>query len=512
MLSCFFKITSTKRCPLAFYPEHPVQPSGGMNYTFQGHAGQPNYYAPTQQQQSGGGNGYANFYNVDPSSNSHGSMSYHNAYGTESRKRGVDAMNDFFGDAKRGKFDPSSYSEVGQRLLAFNGIQLPLPTHGSGNGGMLAEYLAQQSIPTPSILQASSHRGSMGGGVYAPSAQSYQALPPMPNIRSKRDLQVIDELLDQTLQAVCNNMPKSVITMHTPQGHGQRHGSQTGAHGFPHGTSPPDMHLNTHYAAAQSIHGSTPALTPSGSTVQSHSSGHSPTSNHDVDLHDFETSHVAPNMQNQQVMGQPMHNNSHNAMYPSLPFTNNGQGNHNVTPSANLGTHFDRELRHHQGGGRLGRARPTDEEMRTESDAAAPVEGGNGEPATKKKRSHGTKEARFSRLKIDPNLDPALAGPAPSTGSTTTPSGTESEPSTPATAGGPMSVEKANWERQMDMLLRMRSYVRNRLDRGEWEGGVEGEEAVVAGGQGQVIKREPGAMGESSAQQGLYPQLSVGGN
>ena len=496
-----------------FYPEHPVQPAGGINYPFQGHGGQANYYAPTQQQQSGGGNGYTGFYNVDPSSNSHGSISYHgNSFPTESRKRGIDAMNDFFGDAKRGKFDPSSYSEVGQRLLAFNGIQLPLPTHGGGPGGMLAEYLAQQSPPTPTILQASPHRGSMGGGMYGPAAQSYQALPPMPNIRSKRDLQVVDDILDQTLQAVYDNMPKNQIVMHTPQGHGQRHNSQNSVHGLRTSNSPPGIHLNTHHAMAQSIHGSTPALTPSGSTVQSQSSSHSPTSNHDADLNDFEASHVASNMHNQQMMGQPMQNNSHTVMYPSLPSANNSQGGYSVAPSANLGTHFDREIRRRQGGGRLGRARPANEEMRFDAAGPSaegdetPVEGSNGEPA-KKRRSHETKEARFSRLNIDPNLDPALAGPAPST-SSTTPSLSESEPGTPATAP---SADGVAWERQMEVVLMMRRYVKNRLETGEWEGGVDGED-TEHGGQGQGMKREMTAMGESSGQQGLYPQLSVEGS
>ncbi|KAJ5944070.1 hypothetical protein N7516_004238 [Penicillium verrucosum] len=56
------------------------------------------------------------------------------------RKRGYDALNEFFGDLKRRQFDPNSYAAVGQRLLGLQALQLPFLN------GPVPEY---QQMPAP---------------------------------------------------------------------------------------------------------------------------------------------------------------------------------------------------------------------------------------------------------------------------------------------------------------------------------------------------------------------------
>ncbi|EHK99128.1 putative pH-response transcription factor pacC/RIM101 [Glarea lozoyensis 74030] len=154
-------------------PMHPGQPQYGHPQHPGGHNG---YYAAPQPSSYG-----PVYYNVG-----HGhDMGHHAAY--DSRKRGFDALNEFFGDAKRRNIDPSSYEQVGQRLMALQGI----PIHSGG----LADYM-----PTgPAMVSVDGHHGGHHGG---PMPPHQYALPPMPNLRTKNDLMNIDQFLEQMQSTV----------------------------------------------------------------------------------------------------------------------------------------------------------------------------------------------------------------------------------------------------------------------------------------------------------------------
>ncbi|KAI2792734.1 pH-response transcription factor pacC [Penicillium oxalicum] len=119
-----------------------------------------------------------------PNPHSYGNVYYalsHDSAQAYDRKRGYDALNEFFGDLKRRQFDPNSYAAVGQRLLGLQALQLPILN------GPVPEY---QPMPAAVPIAA--------GGGYSPGghAPAYH-LPPMSNVRTKNDLINIDQFLEQ---------------------------------------------------------------------------------------------------------------------------------------------------------------------------------------------------------------------------------------------------------------------------------------------------------------------------
>src|SRR5271170_6064172 len=105
------------------YYDHNAQMHPGSAANYSTHQGPPSGYYTPQQPSSYG----PVYYPM-----SHGSdMGQHSTY--DHRKRGYNALNDFFGDAKRRQIDPTSYAQVGQRLVALQGI----PIHG----GAISDYV-----------------------------------------------------------------------------------------------------------------------------------------------------------------------------------------------------------------------------------------------------------------------------------------------------------------------------------------------------------------------------------
>jgi hypothetical protein len=236
-----------------------MNPVPSQGYTH----GAPHYYQshPAHQQPS------------NPTT--YGNVYYTLNNGTEgesygNRKRGYDALNEFFGDLKRRQFDPHSYATVGQRLLGLQSLNLPILN------GPVPEYQ-----PMPAAV-------AVGGGYSPagshPSGPGYQ-LPPMSNVRTKNDLINIDQFLEQMQN-----------TIYESDDHVAAAGvAQPGAH-YVHGgmsyrttQSPPSQLPPSHATAttsagpmmvnASSAHspGGTPALTPP-SSAQSYTSGRSPIS------------------------------------------------------------------------------------------------------------------------------------------------------------------------------------------------------------------------------------------
>lgn len=199
-------------------------------------------------------------------------------YGADGRKRGMDDLNEFFGSVKRRQVDPTSYTQIGRSLMP---IHATLGLQAAG-GGLAAEYMPQAP-----------HSLGVGAASHGPLTQHYY-LPPMPNLRTKEDLQQIDTILEQ-MQA----------TVYESTG-------SPGAH-----YAPVDMRQSPTYAtrpavdpyavtAAQVVSpltapthstGGTPAVTPPSSTM-SYTSAHSPTAS---------TSSMSPSSRQPSVS------------YPSLP-------------------------------------------------------------------------------------------------------------------------------------------------------------------------------------------------
>ncbi|KAI5296246.1 hypothetical protein KEM56_005478, partial [Ascosphaera pollenicola] len=158
----------------------------------------------------------------------------------ESKKRGYDALNEFFGDIKRRQIDPTSYQAVGQRLMSLQGLPLPIstgmnvgmnvpmmiPYSAGAGGGSAMDY----TTPSPSapVISADGNGGGYNGlqhfnsaGHYAPAPNAAQSvsmpqaqsagatiLAPgtqmyyLPQIRTKSDLLSIDSYLEQMQNTV----------------------------------------------------------------------------------------------------------------------------------------------------------------------------------------------------------------------------------------------------------------------------------------------------------------------
>lgn len=270
-----------------------------------------------------------------PNPHSYGNVYYalsHDSAQAYDRKRGYDALNEFFGDLKRRQFDPNSYAAVGQRLLGLQALQLPILN------GPVPEY---QPMPAAVPIAA--------GGGYSPGghAPAYH-LPPMSNVRTKNDLINIDQFLEQ-MQNTIYESDENVAAAGV---------AQPGAH-YVHGGmsyrathSPPTQLPPSHMTAAASTHSpstGTPALTPP-SSAQSYTSQRSP-----ISLP--HTHRVSPPHE------------SGASMYPRLPSATTSESMpvgyppaSSAAPPSTLSGAFDHEDRRRYGGGHLQRARPAERE------------------------------------------------------------------------------------------------------------------------------------------------------
>ena len=227
---------------------HPAHQNGqGSYYGQHQQAPQPTYHTPMYYSQPMGG--------ARPDYIGHQAAG---GFGDASRKREADSLNDWFGSVKRAQIDPRSYAQIGRSLM---------PVHSSlglhAGGGLAAEYMPQ----APHTL------GVAGGPHGGPLTQHYY-LPPMPNLRTKEDLQQIDHMLEQMQSTIYDNSG-------SPNSH---YAPVDMRHSPAYATRPPMDHYAA-VAAAQVASplsapthsaGGTPAVTPPSSSM-SYTSGHSPT-------------------------------------------------------------------------------------------------------------------------------------------------------------------------------------------------------------------------------------------
>lgn len=403
------------------------------------HSTHNGYYAPQQPSSYG-----PVYYPV-----SHGGdLGQHAAYDARGGKRGYDALNEFFGDAKRRQIDPNSYAQVGQRLMALQG----LPIHGGG----IQEYISSG----PSLVSVDGH-----GGHHSAHMPQHQYALPLPAVRTKADLMNIDQFLEQMTSTVYENSNAAAAAgIQQPGSHYTHSGVNfRQSHSPPHTSLHSLGHMNSHVSSShvtapmmathssQSASSGTPALTPPSSSV-SYTSGHSPVSSHGM----------SPTSRHSSTTGS--------AAYPTLPAVSLGYSPHAQTaPTSTLGTNFDSDPRRRYSGGMLQRQAPRSSEMMDTSDDSAT-------PSPKA----ATPTPVVSR-EISNNIDPALSGVASPTG---------------LSDSGESAKDRAEetWIENIRIVEELKRYIEGRLKRQEYED--EGEDVSMSG-TGEEKKEE----------QSLYPVL-----
>ncbi|KAJ0109203.1 ph-response transcription factor [Diaporthe amygdali] len=233
------------------------------------------------------------------------------------RRRGYDDLNDFFGHAKRRSLDPANYAHVGRSLMPLHGA---LSVH---TGGLGTQYMtAAPALP------------AIGGGHSAHSAMDqHYYLPPMPNLRTKGDLEQIDQILEQMQSTVYENSG-SPPSSHYPSSFDLRHQSPVARPqpGSDHYAVSAAQQMPSPLSAVSSTTGNTPAHTPPSSSL-SYTSGHSPVS----------SSGMSPGAR---------HGSSASVAYPSLPATTSFGSSTISTLGSTFGGNDQRRL----SGGMLQRA------------------------------------------------------------------------------------------------------------------------------------------------------------
>jgi hypothetical protein len=416
------------------YYDHSAQmhPSSASQYGAPQQHTHNGYYTPQQPSSYG-----PVYYPV-----SHGGdLGQHAAY--DNRKRGVDALNDFFGDAKRRQIDPNSYAQVGQRLMQLQGI----PIHGGG----LSEYVSAG----PAMISVEGHGGN-GGSM----PQHQYALPPMPNLRTKNDLMNIDQFLEQMQSTVYESSNAAAAAGVQQPGAHYTHQAVN----FRQSHSPPQTvlqglgHMNSHVSSShvtapmmathstQSNASGTPALTPPSSSV-SYTSGHSPTSSHGM----------SPTSR---------HSSAAAAAYPSLPAVTLGYSPHSTAaPTSTLGTNFDSDPRRRYSGGMLQRS------ARSEMDISDDLR---------------TPSPTIRKTEVSNNIDPALSGVQSP--------GQRSE-------SGDSARDRAEeaWIENIRVIEALRKLISDRLERREY---VDDDNDVSMSGTERKGDREAEKSSEN-----LYPTL-----
>ena len=380
----------------------------------------------------------------------------------EVRKRAAfDALNEFFGEAKRRVIDPTTYYDVGHRLMSLQGVQLPML--GTVGGGY-------------------SNSDSYGGGMAAPAThlpQQHYTLP-LPNLRTKNDLLNIDQFLEQLQSTVYENSNHAAAagvaqagTHYTPTGYNYgrtSHSPPSAANGTSHASGMASSHA-TAMAPLTTPQTETPALTPA-SSVMSYTSnaGQSPNSVH--------SSHnISPSRASNAGIG--------GSMYPTLPSVsamsdmNTSGYSTSGAPASSLATAFDSDHRRRYSGGLLQKEAPAhrgsydermDEDTPTQSPKAIHSQEGSRSPSSTGDEDRGRQLGRdIHKMNImSPSMiDPAMRSPGDKSD--------EQDIGTPNRDEADSKQEA--WVENIRMIEMLKDLVKGRLERGEFEDEDAGEGA-----------------------------------
>lgn len=177
------------------------------------------------------------------------------------RRRGYDDLNDFFGQAKRRSLDPANYNQVGRSLMPLHGA---LSVH---TGGIGTQYMTA----APALPSIGSHTSAQS------ALDQHYYLPPMPNLRTKGDLEQIDQILEQMQSTVYENSG-SPPSSHYPNSFDLRHQSpvsRTNVASDHYAVS--NAQMPSPLSAVSSTTSGSAAHTPPSSSL-SYTSAHSPSS------------------------------------------------------------------------------------------------------------------------------------------------------------------------------------------------------------------------------------------
>lgn len=411
-------------------------------------AGHSGYYQPQQP------HGYGPVYypiSQQPASQHGFDMGHHAAY--DQKKRGYDALNDFFGDAKRRQIDPTSYSQVGQRLMLLHGLPI--------QGGALVDYMPSQQMM------------GVGGGhgpEYASMPQSQYSLP-MPNLKTKSDLLNIDNFLDQMQSTVYESSSAAAAAgIHQPGSHythpamdfRQSHSPpQAANHNVaidlgqqaPNTTNPAHMMGSIH-----SPESSTSVLTPPSGSL-SYTAGQSPNS--------------VPGLSPSDSSRQP---SNASAGYPTLPAVSSVYAPHsNESPVSTLGTNFDNDPRRRFSGAML-------QKSAGPRAAESPVDSsGSATPEAKKPVREDSQENSQDKETI---IDPALSG--------------VNSPSTNSESEAAKDRAEEVWVENVRAIEALRKLIVDRLERHDYEDDGDVEMSQPNSRRSSISKKED---------QNLYPVL-----
>lgn len=353
----------------------------------------------------------AGFYGGPPQNSAYGPVYYavnqtqQLASDYEIRKRAAyDALNEFFGDAKRRAIDPTTYYDVGQRLMGLQGVQLPVLSGGGYQGASMSEY---------------GHGGTMVAQAQHPPMHPYSL--PLPNLRTKSDLLNIDQFLEQLQSTVYENPNQAAAA-------GVQHPGHYIHTGYRSSNSPPGLSSShsqsSHATAIGSSSVETPALTPA-SSVLSYSSQHSPSAAH-------ATSTVSPTIRT-----------SMSSMYPTLPSVSAMSDISAAAPSSGLAPAFDADGRRRFSGNLLQKHAPDrrgSDSMDTSDDAF---------PKDRRDSEQDSLHHNVNQLAIhSPKVDPALRSPSVAS-------------STPTETG---ESSQQSWVENIRVIERLRAYLKERLE------------------------------------------------
>jgi len=231
------------------------------------------------------------------------------------------------------------------------------------------------------------------------------------------------------------------------------------------------QHHGSIASANENAQASTPGLTPP-SSAHSYTSGHSPISHH---------------------AATPLQGPSSNAMYPTLPaHAGMEYGSTTSAPNAaTLASMYDGEdQRRRYSGGMLQRAAPGRRMNKAGNEEAmdASSEGSATPPATARKTKSKQRKASTQQMVIDP----ALGGEAAETPT--------------SQRSGEVSKDEAErqsmWVENMRLIEWMRDFVKQRLQRGEFD---ENE----ATGDTGMADTDMDGLDEDKKHEGLYPVLKA---
>ncbi|KAL8952092.1 MAG: hypothetical protein Q9222_001960 [Ikaeria aurantiellina] len=416
------------------HQQHTIQSNAPVHYGHHGHYPQQGY-APPQQ----GSNGYGQVYY--PMNQGEG-LGNHASYDLD----GVSALNNLFQDVQQNNLDVRSISDVGTRLTAIQNSRLPFIVGGD-----------PQAYPSVSSMQ---HDGGPQVSMYGATI-----LPPLPNLRTKAQLNHFDSVFEK-MQHTLYEHPAHLSAAGVGQT-GVDYAQSDNRAGLSHPLPPSQMPSATTanmtaptatMDSRSSQSEGTPALTPPSSSAYSNSPDHSPSSMHAMQVDSSTT---------------------RNAMYPNLPggtptsVSNSFFG----SSSSTLGSQFEDQSRRYSGG-RLHKAQPlrrNEDEMDTTEDGAATPKAGS-----PKESPRDPSKALAQALRGETsNIDPALTGASsPGSGEVTVQSAENSE----------------EWVQLMRTVENLRTWIKARLQHGDFHG--EGDESSVKHEQEQTP--------------GLYPALPVG--